>query len=281
MKTKNILLTGIFLFALILSMSFVIGADTTGVTAPTNGSNFTISSTITVTCAGDGTAVGVSLNNATFFYNLSGTATEIGVIYNTSAGVNDTLTGTLSLASLTAGQNYSISCQMWNGTETGYNDAFNSTKSGTHVTLYTNNATCGFTLDADDIDYMDPIGVETSDTSTKDALATLTWAWILSDSDGNSQSTSTSQNPIFSGTDFDKLGEFTLGLIVTDTFYNIITCTNDTVFVRGDDDAGQVQAIGGVTSIFQSNFVWWIIGIFIIIIVIGAVVFYVLSLTKK
>lgn len=280
MKKLNIFIAGIFLFSILMSLSLVMGANEISVTTlPTSGSNHTLSQTIAVNCSSSGTGHMSYIRNATFYYNLSGTDTQIGVITNTSGTVNGSINGTLSLAGLTAGLNYRISCRLMNGTQ-------NSPPSlnATYVDIYTSSPTCAFSIDRENVEYMNPFGVVTTQSSTKDALSTITYAWKLYNENVVVHQSSTSSAPTFSGEDFNEIGTFTLGLAVTDHWGNVAVCSNKTIFVKGKD--GEVAtgtiATKTITSAGGNKNIVWIVSGFVLFLLIAVVaIFFVLQKAKK
>ena len=104
------------------------------------------------------------------------------------------------------------------------------------INLDNTNPTCSFSLGVgeDTISWMDVFGVNPTDASSD--TTDLTYDWMLWDPTIQAQETSTSQTPNFASEDFDEIGEFTLGLNVTDEASKTTTCANSTIFVKGTGD---------------------------------------------
>jgi len=276
---QKIFILGLTISMILLTILLLGGANGASVIAPTAGSNHTKSSSPLFNCSSTGVNTIFNITNATFYYNLSGAQVPILQILNTSPNTNGSLSSTISLASVTAGLGYKISCQLCS-----YNGSCdNSTVNVTGVGFYTNNPTCAFDTSKDTVEYMNAIGIETTQSATNDTLSSIVYSWILYDTNTNSQQTSTSLTPTFSGSDFDEIGTFTLALTVTDSLGNSAVCTNKSLFVKGADGDASAQIIVQTTQQegVVSNLTFWIIGIVVILVLLTAVSFYAISQAKK
>ena len=262
-----------FLFVLLASLNMVMAKEgLVNVTSPTDDANHT-SFTVTCTYSNDTDSVMIPLSANTTF-SQDGTAFAVTGFSCTATSCS----ASASASALTDGLTQNISCIIGNNTVTSGSD-----NNATNIDIYSSTPSCSFTLDRANVEYMDGIGVETTQGSTKDALTTLTYNWILFDAGGLVQDQFNSSAPTFSLEDFDEIGEATLSLIATDGWQNANTCTNQTISVFGSNgDAGVIApAVTSITTGSSSNST-----IIIILIIVGAGVFigagfWVISSAKK
>jgi len=279
METKNKYLLGILLsvfFLTLLHSTLTLGVVSVLAPAPYTNS----SSSVVIYCNySNGTDTTTPLVANTTFYQISSAGSQTAITV-TAFGVNDTTVwATASASALIDGLNQQISCCVGNLTTA---QTCSSTQNATNIGLYTSTPSCSFSLDSGTTTYLSPIGIETIDASTKDALATLSYAWTLYDPSFNLQTTSTSQEPTFTGTDLDEKGEFTVGLIITDIFGNSATCTNDTFFVKGKDGTAQAIVQSGITGGEGGIGITWILLIVVsIVVIITIVAFYIIKIGKR
>jgi len=161
-----------------------------------------------------------------------------------------------------------------------YNDS--SSETGTLVINIDNTApVCSFTVDREVIEFLDNAGTTMADASTD--TTDLTYAWTLWDPDKTSKDTSTDQNPVFEDGDFDALGDYTVGVTITDEASNSTVCTNTTITVLGKDDDALVAAMSGTTTTQGSKMglTIGIIGGVIFLLIIAAVGFAAVNFAKK
>lgn len=242
MRNKTLLLLTATLLVTFMYVGLVLGAVNMVTPADnTNSSgsvvlNFTYTNTTDITSPIDA--------NTTFYQLISGTSTAI----STSASLTCSSTAcwkTATASELTDALSHTIWVSVGNASSTGY---INSTGNSTSLILYSSTPSCSFTLTDDDTNYLDPREISPTDGSSVDSLFTTTYAWTLFDSSNNVQTTDTTSTPSFSGSDFDQIGEFTLALTITDDVYNTATCTNDTIFVRGNGDDSSSSTVATTTN---------------------------------
>jgi len=219
---QKVLLSCLFLMAL-FSLSFVLGANEPNVVAPLDNANFTS-----------------TLLNCTYVNATGGVTDPVSAnssFYQNGVAIPCTLTITSSYISCTPtasqftdGLAQNITCKIGNATDTAW-----SLDNATNVNIYTSTPTCAFSTDIDSVKYQDAVGILTTQSSTKDALFSLTYAWTLYRSDGTVVTTKTTSAPSFLGSDFDQIGDSTLALVVTDTVGNTASCSNKTITVSSSD----------------------------------------------
>lgn len=271
MKKSNILLTGIFLLT-ILSLVLI---SATSMTTPTAGTNVSTTLPIALTVTTNGVN---NMTNVTCYYNSSGgpANTFLVEILNTTAG-QTSFSSSPSITSLTKTLTYNISCNVYNRT------FLNSTFSAYPIAIYTSNPSCSFQVNRVSADWNDLIGITTTDTSTKDSLATLTYAWTLTNPTGTTLKSYTTQNPVFHGSDLSQKGALTINLVLTDSLGNSATCTPKTVIIKSKDGTVSIATNTFVTSSFLQDNTSLIIIIFIVafVVIIAVVGFFLISSTKK
>jgi hypothetical protein len=234
-NTQKTLMSFVFLLAMIFSLNLVLGANEPNVVSPADNANFT--STLfncTYVNVTGGVTDPVSANSS-FYQN--GVAIPCTLTFTST-----TMYCTPTADQLTDGLLQSISCKIGNATATAW-----SLDNATSVGIYTSTPTCSFSTDVDMVNYQDGIGIATTQSSTKDALYSLTYAWSLYRSDDTVSTTKTTSAPTFVEGDFDQVGDFKLGLIVTDTIGNTNACTNKTIIVQGSGSSSPsvTTTIGG------------------------------------
>lgn len=157
-----------------------------------------------------------------------------------------------------------------------------NTSSGTQqTTLLINvdntNPVCSFTIDRNVVEFQDGIGITTTQGSTD--TTDLTYAWTLYRGDGTTSTTSTSASPSFSGSNFDQIDEFTLGLTVTDEASKSSSCTNQSIIVKG---ANGEAPVAGITTFIQENKTMMILlGATLFILLVAIAGFFIISHSKK
>jgi len=261
MKTKNILMS-IFVLSFLMCLTMVSGAITGSITP----------------------ATGIPING-TYLFNISTTGQENTVNCTWSTTENSNFAITLNES---GNQTYFINSTNTSGfaeendvtlTITCYNNSGDVDTTNVLLVSFDNaDPTCSFSLPIGDniVDYMDAYGIFPLDAST-DTTA-LTYAWTLTDPSGNSQATSAISTPNFASEDFDEIGEFTLGLTVTDEVLKSNTCTSLIIDVKGTDgdDATVIQS--SITQYKTPMFVGGIILILLIIVVAG---YFIIIKSKK
>lgn len=140
---------------------------------------------------------------------------------------------------------------------------------------------CSFSVDTDITQVYSASGVQTTQASTD--TTDITYAWTLYDPNGNSKTTSTSASPSFSITDFDQIGDFIIGLIVTDEAGKTNACTNDTIMVSGSDSSSDDIIDGGTTTTTTTNYklIGILVMILFVVIICAVGGFFVISSMKK
>ena len=283
-KMKRTLTPILFALVLLSSISFVLGAVV--MTVPGNYVNMSGSQTLTFTYVNgsNGDITSPVPGNITFYLNGTGSNVAITTATATTC-TNTTCTTTATAGELPDGLYQTMWVSVGNASKRAH---VNSTTNSTNLIIYTNNATCGFSTDIDVVEVNDPVGITTTQSSTKDTLFTLTSAWILYDPDKGSQDTSTSSTPTFSLEDFDQPGDFILSLIVTDNVNNRIACANKTITVQGSE-TGAEGTTGTLTTLsssttqgfFKNKTLLWVLGLglFGMIIIIGS--FFIIKSAKK
>jgi len=267
METKKILVSVIFLFAFLLSLSLVMGA--VSVISPTDGSNIT-SAVFNCTYTNVTDMTNPTADNSSFYQDGVAIPCTISI---SSVAVYCTPTA----SQLTDGLNQNIGCKVGNATQ----PANWSTTNTTGVDIYTSTPVCSsFELDRPNIGWMDLLGVNPEPTTTKDALSSLTYLWEIWDSDGNSVTTSTSSAPNFANADFSTKGEYTIGLTITDDWINRNSCENKTIFVS-DSDGDALAVAGTVTETTTDHTALWVILIISVLAIIIVTAFIIISQTKK
>lgn len=234
MKEKKFILPLMFFLGILFSVSFVLATydlSVANVTAPASGTNS--SGSLTLSCwFWNQSAKPFSPNASSILTNWSfevaGAITPITVTGITCG--NFSCNSTASASALTDGLGANITCSLGNDT-LNIRGGANATK----LDLYTSTPVCSFTVDREIVKYMDVIGIETSNASTKDPLSNIVMAWNLWRSDNTNVTTSSLSEPTFSETDFDQIDEFILGLTVRDKWFNYATCANKTITVMGRD----------------------------------------------
>lgn len=216
MNNKNLILPVIILLG---TMFLISGICALGFVTPTNNANingtyiFKVSPNITNTI----NCTWSTSTNANFAIttNVSGNQNYFNVTNNTA------------LLTEVASTTLTVVCR--NGTGAG-----NSTTSSITIGIDNTAPTCSFSIDKDLVSINDVTGIETTDTSSD--TTDLTYAWVLYRGDNTQSQTSASQEPTFSGTDFDQIDSFTLALTITDEVSKSTVCTNQSITVRGSDD---------------------------------------------
>jgi len=272
MKKETILISGILFFTL-LSLIQVMGA--VNVLSPASGQNAT---SLTLMCSyanNTNDVVGPNATNSSFYQNASGSLVAI-----TCSSFSCTTTNcscSASASQLTDGLGQKFTCIIGNVTKT-----IGSNSNATKVNIYTSTPTCSFSKDKENVKYMDMLGIETTQSSTKDALSSINYSWSLFDNNNKYVRTSSSSAPTFSGSDFNDIGTFTLSLVVSDDFQNVVSCSNESIYIKGAD--GKASTAISVTQTAQktkSNLVWWIIGILVFLALAIVIVFFIISGVKN
>lgn len=267
METKTKIISGILFLSLFLTMGFIM-AESITVATPSASDILNGTYNFSLTVSGDFSS---NATNCTWATTTDGV---FAVYFNTS--LNQTLfwnsTDTSTLTE-TASTTLNMTC---------YNSTTQSLSTTLTIGIDNTAPTCSFTIDNDEVEYLDPIGVATTQGSSD--TTTLTNAWTLFDPSGGSQQTSTSSEPTFTGADFDEIGESTLQLIVTDAVGgagHITACTNKTIFVRGNNGDSITPQLTNNIAFFQKNKIPLIvISVVIIFIILVAVSFMVISKSK-
>ena len=228
MVKNNKILVGVFLFSVLFSIALLSATITINTPTASEAINGTYLFNITTD------------QNATLNCTWSTTAdSNFAITVNTSAEQKE-FTNSTDTTSLTEVKDTTLTVTCTNSS--------NNQQSATRTISIDNTApTCSFSIGIGEetLSYMDPIGVSPTDASSD--TTTLTYLWTVWDSAGNSQDTSTSSTPNFASEDFDEIGEFTLGLTVTDEVGKSTSCTNKTIFVKGNKKAQPSQAIVFIT----------------------------------
>jgi len=261
-KTNKLLISGIFLFGLILSLSLIAGAITF-ISPSTAGDTVNGTWTFNITTT-------INATDENYYCNLSTSANaQFNSSYNATADAYLGFTISYDTTLLTEAEDTTLTVNCSNST---------SSEQGT-LTINVDNTdpVCAFSIDTFTTTYLSPIGIETTQSSTD--TTDLTYAWVLYDPSGTSQQTSTSSAPTFTGSDFDEKGNFILSLTVTDEASKSTACSNETIFVKSSDGdiASQIT-----TTITEKSYLWYyIIGGVLLIIVMIIVAFYIISKSKK
>lgn len=263
MKQKNFITSVLAITFLLMSLAMVQGAIT-----------FTTPSATGATL--NGTYVFNVTTALTGALNCTWATTEDGVFAKTVNTTADqtVFTNSTNTATLTDDEDTTLTVTCANAS---------TTESGTKVINIDNTApVCSFTVSDDVVEYMSQSGVQTTQASSD--TTDLTYAWILYDPQGNSKTTSTSASPLFSLTDFDELGDFKIGLTVTDEASKKTACTNKTIMVNDDSDDDDDAITTGTTTTTSSGGDSTVIIIVVVVIIICIVAvggWFLISSAKK
>lgn len=267
MENKNKLNKYFIILSLLLSilaLNFVSGA--VSIVAPGSGTNNTGTITFNVSYV-NGTDI-TTPQNATFYYNLSGTWTSVGIA--TTCSINACY-GSLSTASLTSGY-YSINATIYNLTAAA---AKSATTLKTNVLIDNTNPTISSVIfkygdvcyPADDV----PITITASDTSP------ITYYVELNDTSTNRKLANyTSATPTFSSPSTDSPGYYKLTTIVTDKV-GLTSTSTKYLTINSKSKANQITAITKrnlvqLASNFATNNKFLIIGFMLIVIVMFIII---------
>lgn len=245
----------IFTFALLLSMIFALTMVSATITFNTPS---TAGDTVTGTFVFNVTTTLTNTENCSF-------ATTADSIFNTTVNVSTSQTVfnvSFDTTTLTDAEDTTLTITCTNTTADTDVDTLT-------INVDNTNPTCSFLIDRLNVKFQDGIGVVTTQLSSD--TTDLTYGWTLYRGDQTISTTSTLASPIFLGSDFDTIDDFTLGLIVTDEASQSTGCTNQTISVAGSD--GTVIPLVTATGAFVSeNKTPIIIGLIVFFIIIVAVV---------
>lgn len=264
MKNKNLITTVMLMAFLLFSVSLVAGAITSNTPAT----------------AGD-TVTGTYVFNATTAlaeaYNCTWATTADGVFAITANSTADQteFTNSTDTTALTDAEDTTITITCTNST--------GSTETKTLTINVDNTApVCSFAVDVDVTEILSAGGVQTTQQSTD--TTDLTYAWTLYDPNGNSKTTSTSASPNFLLTDFDQIGDYKIGLTVTDEASKSTACTNRTIMVSGNDDGTTDVVVGGTTTTTTTggdNTIIIVMIVVLVIIILAVGLYFVIGMSKK
>jgi len=260
MQTKKSYLIPAFLLSFVLALTMT-SAALTFISPTTNGS--TVTGTISFNISSDQNFTNCSWSTSLDAnFNSTVNITENQIVFNSTA---------FDTSALTDAEDTTLSVNCSNGT--------NSETGKLLLNVDNTDPACVYSLNIGEetIEFMDAYGIYPSDASTD--TTDLTYAWTLWDPSKNSQQTSTSATPNFASDDFDEIGDFVLGLTVTDEASKTNACTNLTISVTGTDDDITPSIIS--TFLKENKTTAYVIGGVIFIILAGVAGYFIIQSSKK
>lgn len=276
-RVQKILLTLLFVTALILSLNMVLGVGTSTITSPINDNNYTGTMTVALTVQSN---IANNMSNISCRYSSSGgTASTYLVDITNSTPYQTSWTSSVNIASFTDSLTYNVSCALYNGS------SLNTTLFASGMDVYSDTPVCSFGVDTDIVNYQDGVGIATSQSSTKDTIYSLIYAWILFRDDDTSARTYTTSAPTFVDGDFDQVGNYKLNLVVTDTAGNKSACTNKTIMVQGTETGIGTTTVTTTTKtiakVQKNKTVIWVVLSLFVIIFLAVIAYLLVGISKK